>query len=116
MTRKRGSWFAWYWLILAALYLLFPLFATLQFSLQAIRGVPISFVAYSNALSAPEFLPHFLFSFRTALTTIAVSVVLIVPTAYWVNLRLPGLRPLIEFFTLLPFVIPAVVLVFALIR
>jgi len=116
MIRKRGSWFAWYWLILAMIYLLFPLFATLQFSLQATRGVPISFTAYINALSAPEFASHFLFSFRTALTTIVVSVVLIVPTAYWVNLRLPGLRPVIEFFTLLPFVIPAVVLVFALIR
>ena len=116
MVRKRGSWFAWYWLILAAIYLLFPLFATLQFSLQATRGVPISFVAYTNALQAPAFIASFLFSFRTALITIAVSVVLIVPTAYWVNLRLPSFRAVIEFFTLLPFVIPAVVLVFALIR
>ncbi len=113
---KRRSWIAWYWLALGMIYLLFPLFATLQFSLQAQRGVAISFVAYSNAFSAPGFAESFLFSFRTALITIAVSTVLIVPTVYWVNLRLPGLRPIIEFFTLLPFVIPAVVLVFGLIR
>ena len=41
---------------------------------------------------------------------------LIVPTAYWVRLRLPRLRPIVEFVTLLPFVIPPVVLVFGLIR
>jgi putative spermidine/putrescine transport system permease protein len=41
---------------------------------------------------------------------------LIVPTAYWVRLRLPRLRPYVEFVTLLPFVIPPVILVFALLR
>lgn len=116
MVTKRASWIAWYWLALGAIYLLLPLFATLQFSLQATRGVPISFKAYTSALEAPEFAETFLFSFRTAITTIVVSTLLVVPTAYWVNLRLPRLRPVIEFFTLLPFVIPAVVLVFSLIR
>ena len=38
------------------------------------------------------------------------------PTAYWVQLRLPRLRPVIEFITLLPFVVPAIVLVFGLIQ
>ena len=41
-----------------------------------------------------------------------VGVLLVVPTAYWVQLRLPRLRPVIEFITLLPLVIPAIVLVF----
>ncbi|MFN8447674.1 MAG: ABC transporter permease subunit [Anaerolineae bacterium] len=116
MTGKRASWFAWFWLALGILYLIFPLLATLQFSLQATRGVPISFAAYTNALETPDFVASFLFSFRTALMTILVSTLLIVPTAYWINLRLPNLRPVVEFFTLLPFVIPAVVLVFGLIR
>ncbi len=116
MATKRASWIAWLWLVLGLLYLLFPLFATLQFSLQATRGVPISFKAYASALEAPKFIASFLFSFVIAMATIAVSTVLIVPTAYWVNLRLPSLRPVIEFLTLLPFVIPPVVLVFALIR
>ncbi len=116
MTRKRGSWFAWLWLVLGMLYLLLPLLGTLQFSLQATRDVPISFTAYVNAITAPDFAASFLFSFRTALITILVSTLLIVPTAYWVNLRLPSLRPVIEFLTLLPFIIPPVLLVFALIR
>jgi putative spermidine/putrescine transport system permease protein len=51
-----------------------------------------------------------------AVTTILFGVTLIVPTAYWVHLRLPRLRPLIEIFTLLPFVLPVIVLTFGLIR
>ena len=116
MVKRHTSALAWVWLALGMLYLLLPLYATLQFSLQAERGVPISFLAYRQAVSQPLFVESFLFSFRTALITIAVSVLLIVPTAYWVNLRLRFLRPVIEFLSLLPFVIPPVVLVFALIR
>ena len=51
-----------------------------------------------------------------AIAAIILSLLIIVPTAYWVTLRLPKLRPVVEFITLLPFVIPAVVLVFGLIR
>jgi putative spermidine/putrescine transport system permease protein len=45
-----------------------------------------------------------------------ISFLLVVPTAYWAHLRLPRLRPVIEFITLMPFVVPAVVLVFGYIR
>ncbi len=48
--------------------------------------------------------------------TIFASIALLLPTAYWVRLRLPRLRPLVEFVTLMPFVIPPIVLVFGLIR
>jgi putative spermidine/putrescine transport system permease protein len=43
-------------------------------------------------------------------------VLLVVPTAYWVRLKLPRLRPFIEFVTLLPLIIPAIVIVFGYIR
>ena len=33
-----------------------------------------------------------------------------VPTAYWIRLKLPRLRPVVEFITLLPLVIPAIVI------
>ena len=49
-------------------------------------------------------------------STIIVGVLLVVPTAYWVQLRLPKLRPVVEFLTLLPLVIPAIVLVFGYIQ
>jgi putative spermidine/putrescine transport system permease protein len=41
---------------------------------------------------------------------------LVTPTAFWVRLKLPSLRPVIEFITLLPLVIPPIVIVFGYIR
>jgi putative spermidine/putrescine transport system permease protein len=48
--------------------------------------------------------------------TILISLLIIVPTAYWVRLRLPRARPIVEFVTLMPFVVPPIVLAFGLIR
>ena len=111
----RGRFWAWLWLIIGALYFIVPLVASLQFSLQLNRGAP-NLSAYRSVLTSPRFLESFAFSLQTALATIVVSILLIVPTAYLVHLRLPRLRPFIEFCTLLPFVVPGVVLVFGLIR
>lgn len=112
---KRGSIIAWLWVILGGLYFLLPLAGTFMFSLRAKRGV-LSFLAYENVFGDPKFWQTFGFSTLMALLTIIVSLLLIVPTAYWVQLRLPRLRPVIELMTLMPFVIPTIVLVFGLIR
>jgi putative spermidine/putrescine transport system permease protein len=114
MTRPRSP-FPWIWLALGTLYFAVPLIATLLFSLRARRD-ELSLQAYANVFADGRFFSSFAFSFQTALITIAVSALLIVPTAYWVQLRLPQIRPTIEFMTLLPFVVPAVVLVFGLAR
>src|SRR5260221_86885 len=116
MTRK-SSPFAWAWLLLAGFYLLLPLIATLVFSLQAdIRqGIPISFSAYANVIGSNDFASHLAFSFGAAILTIIITTLLLVPTAYWVQLKMPFLLPVLEFMTLLPIVIPVVVLVFGLI-
>ncbi len=115
MRAVRRRFWSWLWLALGTGYFLVPLYATAQFSLGAKRGTT-SLLAYTNVLAAPRFAQSFTFSLRVALATIVVSVLLIVPTAYWVHLRLPRLRTALEFCTLLPFVVPAVVLVFGLIR
>ncbi len=112
---KRSSFWGWLWVIVGALYFLLPLYGTLDFSLRAKRG-QLSLLAYERALTDPEFLRTFAFSFRMAVLTILVSILLIVPTAYWVHLRMRHLRPLVEFITLLPFVVPAIVLVFGTIK
>src|SRR6476660_5106152 len=113
---KRGvSWFAWLWFLIGAFYFIVPLWGTLVFSLQKQRGT-ISFAAYEAAFADPKFLETFLFSNIMAVFTIIASLLLIVPTAYWVRLRLPRLRPVVEFITLLPLVIPAIVLVFGYLR
>jgi len=43
--------------------------------------------------------------------TVAIMLVMLVPTMTWVRLRLPGMRRLVEFICLLPLTIPAIVLV-----
>jgi putative spermidine/putrescine transport system permease protein len=115
MTTKRSSFWAWLWITLGVLYFFVPLLATLNFSLRAQRGV-LSLTAYANVFSDPRFFETFSFSLEMAVLTIIVSVLLIFPTAYWILLRLPRLRPVMEFITLLPFVVPAIVLVFGLIK
>ncbi|HWQ12950.1 MAG TPA: ABC transporter permease subunit [Roseiflexaceae bacterium] len=112
---RRPSFWPWIWIGIGAVYFLVPLAATVQFSLQAKKG-ELSLAAYERVLQDPKFFASFGFSLQTALATILVSALLIVPTAYWVQLRLPRLRPVVEFITLLPFVVPAVVLVFGLAR
>lgn len=112
---KRLRIWPWLWFALGVLYFLLPLYATLLFSLKARRGV-LSLLAYENVLNDPRFLRTFLFSLEMAAVSILVSILLVAPTAYWVHLRLPRLRPIVELVTLMPFVIPAVVLVFGLIR
>ncbi|HMA33643.1 MAG TPA: ABC transporter permease [Chloroflexia bacterium] len=112
---KRLPLWAWFWIILGSLYFLLPLYGTFEFSLRARRGV-YSLDAYQNVLADPNFRDTFTYSTMLALATILISLLLIVPTAYWVHLRLPRLRPVIEFLTLLPFVVPPIVLVFGLIK
>lgn len=112
---RRIPFWSWIWFILGALYFLLPLYATVNFSLRMERDV-IGFKAYIRAFEDPEFLETFLYSNVLALLTIIASIILIVPTAYWIRLRLPEARRIVEFITLLPFVVPAIILVFGLIR
>jgi putative spermidine/putrescine transport system permease protein len=110
--RSFGSLWAWLVLVFATVYFLVPLVATVDFSLKA---KPFG-AAYQSVLKDPRFAGSLLYSFAIGVITIIVSVSLMVPTAYWVRLRVPRLRPIVEFVTLLPFVIPPVVFVFGLIR
>jgi putative spermidine/putrescine transport system permease protein len=107
----------WNWaiIVLGALYFILPLIGTVEFSLRMRRG-EYSLDAYWAVLADPRFQQTFSYSVVMALATIVMGVVLVVPTAYWVRLRLPHWRPLIEFVTLLPLVIPAIVIVFGYIR
>jgi putative spermidine/putrescine transport system permease protein len=94
---------------------LVPLAATFYWSLRAEKG-RLGFEAYRRLFADSGFLPAFSESIVNAIAAIFISLLIIVPTAYWVRLRMPRLRPVVEFITLLPFVIPAVVLVFGIIR
>ena len=112
---KRSNIGHWIALGIGALYFLVPLIATFEFSLRMRRG-EYSFDAYRVVLADARFQATFGYSTVLALATIVVGVLLVVPTAYWIQLRLPKLRPVVEFITLLPLVIPAIVLVFGYLR
>nr|WP_247749151.1 MULTISPECIES: ABC transporter permease subunit [unclassified Rhizobium] len=92
-----------------------PLYATFQFSLQMLRG-QWSFAAYRSVFSSEKFLATLGFSATASLLAIIAGALIVVPTAYWVRLKLPKIRPMIEFISLMPLIIPPVVLVFGYIR
>lgn len=113
--KRGGQVWAWFWMILGILYFFLPLVATFIFSLRAKLGV-LSFTAYKNVLSDPSFIYNFSYSALWAVLTIVAGILIFVPTAYLIRLRLPKFRTPVEFITLLPFVIPAIVYVFSLVR
>jgi putative spermidine/putrescine transport system permease protein len=112
--RRRGAGTIVWWIVflIGFLYFFVPLLGTLAFSL---RSEPL-FSAYAVVVDDPQFAATLFYSFLIGIITIVASSILIVPTAFWVRLRLPRLRPYIEFITLLPFVIPPIILVFGLLR
>jgi putative spermidine/putrescine transport system permease protein len=112
---RRLPWASWLWVLLGAAYFMAPLLGTLLFALQKERG-RLSLSAFQSALSDPLFIRTFAFSSLMALLTIAASIVIIVPCAYWIHLRYHRMRPVADFLALLPFVIPPIVLVLGLIR
>jgi len=98
---KRSTLGPWIAMTFGALYFIVPLIATFEFSLRMKRG-EYTFEAYRVVLIDPRFQESFLYSTVLAVVTIVVGVLLVVP--------------LIEFITLLPLVIPAIVIVFGYIR
>ncbi len=109
--RRRNTLAWWIVLILSIVYFSLPLIGTFLFSL---RPSPLG-SAYKDMINDPLLYKTLGYSFLIGVITIILSIVLLVPTAFWVRLRLPRLRPYIEAVTLLPFVIPPIVLVFGLV-
>ena len=112
---KANKFWAWLTFALGAAYFLVPLVATFEFSLKMRRGY-YSFDSYASVFSDTRFQETFLYSTLIGLLAIVVGVLVVVPAVYFVRLRLPHLRPLLEFITLLPLIIPAIVLVYGYIR
>ena len=100
------------WLVFAAAYFLIPLLATLIFSLRSgTTGTCCTGGNYSEIFRDPELWRSLKESFILALETIIVALALLIPTVYWVHLKLPRLRPVIGFLALIPFVVPPIILV-----
>jgi putative spermidine/putrescine transport system permease protein len=112
MSRKWIAPSAIVWLLVAAAFFLIPLIATLLFSLRSIQtNTCCSGAAYSAIVHDSQFWHTIKTSFILSLETIAISLVLFVPTVYWVHLKLPRMRPVLGFMALVPFVVPPIILV-----
>ncbi len=114
-SAKRPSGWAIFWGVLAILYFFVPMYGTFDFSLRMRRG-ELSFQAYQIVFSDPRFWEGFRYSTIMAVITIVISILIFVPTVYWMHLKVPKARPIVEIIIILPFIIPAIVYVFGLIR
>jgi putative spermidine/putrescine transport system permease protein len=113
-TKRRGFGLDKIVLTLVLLYLLIPLGATFVFSLN--DGKNFGLGSFQRILSDADFALTFPFSLELAAVTTLLMVILITPTAYWIQLRLPQARPIMDFLTLVPFGVPAIVMAFGLIQ
>jgi putative spermidine/putrescine transport system permease protein len=111
-VRRRLSLGGALWLFIGAAYFLIPLIGTLLFSLKDHQtGTCCSLSSYGEILHDPAFWKNLRISAILAVETIVIALILLIPTVYWVHLKLPKLRPVIGFLALIPFVVPPIILV-----
>jgi putative spermidine/putrescine transport system permease protein len=105
------------WLLIGAAYFLIPLVAMLIFSLRSgTTGKCCTGANYGEIFRDPELWRSLKQSFIISLETIGVALALLIPTVYWVHLKLPRLRPVVGFLALVPFVVPPIILVVGLLK
>lgn len=106
-SRGIGNWIV---LLVAGIYFLLPLAAAAKFALTSATG-GFSWSGITGITGTYGFTDAFTLTMKLALVTTIATLVLMVPTAVWVHLRLPRLRRLLDGLTLLPIVIPPIVLI-----
>jgi len=109
MRRRVPVWHI-LWLALAAVFFLLPIYSIVQFSLEGTLGQGV-FHWYSVVFTDPLFRSSFWLSIQISFETVGISLLLLVPTVFWVHLRLPKLRPVMDLISILPFVVPPIVLI-----
>jgi putative spermidine/putrescine transport system permease protein len=109
-ARIAGATGRWLVLLIGAIYFLVPLIASLEFSLRG-KGGHYSIDSYRHVFSQPDFGSSLWTSVKLGLMAVALMLVLLVPTMTLVQLRFPKARTAVETVTVLPLIIPPVVLV-----
>ena len=98
------------WVIAGTLFLLGPLVATFVSSINYNR-LGYRFTAYRDILSNHALRGPLWLSFQIAVITALLSFLLVLPTVFWMHLKVPKARPLLETISILPYVIPPIILV-----
>jgi putative spermidine/putrescine transport system permease protein len=107
---RRVHWGRGLVLFLAAAYFLVPFYAAMQFCLENIQG-HFSLQTLTQIAQAPGFFSALWLSTQLAIATMAIVMILMVPTMIYVHLRLPRFRRVMEVISILPIVIPPIVLI-----
>lgn len=94
---------------LALVYFLVPLLSAAEFSLR-IPGGGYGVANYLTIFGDEVLLSSLLVSLQIAVVTAVLVLLLVVPTAVWVRLRFPAAAALLESATILPIVVPPVVM------
>ncbi len=116
LARRRLPIWHLLWLVVAAAYFVVPVVSLLEFSFGGrVGGHAAGFHWYLTVFNDPSFRSSFLLSVRIAIETVVLSNLLLVPSVFWIHLRLPHLRPVMNFVSVLPFVVPPIVLIVGLI-
>jgi len=102
-------------------YMFLPIVATYMFSVatrwdRTILPENLTTEWYQTAFADRWFIIVFQHSLIISACTVVTSALVIVPTAYWVHLRVPKARALLNLITTLPFAIPTVVMALGLIK
>lgn len=107
--------------LLFVLYMVIPIVATYLFSIatrwdRTVLPEGYTLEGYITAAKNLYFFSTLRNSLILSLASVLVSLVVVVPTVYWVHIRLPGAKPLLDLLMILPFGIPGVVLALALVQ
>jgi len=107
-------------LLAALIFFVAPLIAMARFALQSIPMIRLgwstlfdrwSLRGLTDAFSEPTFGPTLILSLKLAAGTVLATLLLLVPTVVFVHLKLPKARSLVEFLTVLPYVVPPIAIV-----
>jgi putative spermidine/putrescine transport system permease protein len=108
---RRQRVFRWAVLVVLGAFFLLPLGAMVEFTTRDDQTWPLLVDWPKLSDTYPDLAAGIIASLEQAALTVLLMLVLLVPTAIWVRLRLPRLRRVVEFLCLLPLTIPAIVLV-----
>jgi putative spermidine/putrescine transport system permease protein len=97
------------WMIAGFLFFTVPMFSAFVFSVQVGDGT-YTLSAYSRMISDPGFGEALWISAKLAVLTVAIAIGIMVPTVTWLHIRAQRAKRIVEFITLLPLIIPPVVI------
>ena len=97
-------------LFVVGFYFLMPVISAFEFSIREANG-KYGVGVYGQITSQPDFGSVMWVTARIAVTTVFLTILIMVPTVTFVHLKAKNLRRVVEFISLLPLVIPPVVLV-----